>query len=115
MGTGNNNVVTASSNGNRWFSIVGNNGMCITTYEYRMIEAIRKLIMVTVMEFDNAESARGYAYSAYAGRFFMRNNHLGVVPQLPIHFPAECLWIDPDFEAREGNRGISGYFPGLPV
>lgn len=110
-----NNVVMANTNGSRWFSIVGNNGMCITAQEFRLLEAIRKLTLVTVMEFSDTESARGYAYAAYLGRFFMRNNHLGIVPQLPLNLPAECLWMDPDYEAREGNRGISGYFPGIAV
>ena len=108
-------VANSTTIENRWFAIVGNNGMCITEQEFRLIEAIRALKMVAVMEFGTEGAARTYVYAAYNGRFVMRNNHLGIAPQMPVHLPAECLWVDPDYEAREGERGGAGYFPGIPV
>ena len=113
-----NDIVNFANEGTqpRWFAVVGNNGVCITTQEFRLIEALRALKCVAIMEFIDEGRARQYVYAAYVSRFFMRNSHLGITPSMPIHLPAEVVWVEEDYETREGNYNLQNqYFPGIPV
>ena len=47
---------------NRWFGITGDNGMCITFQEGHLIEAIRALINVEIVECPNELVARNLVY-----------------------------------------------------
>lgn len=93
----------------RWFSNVGDNGMCITTQEIHLVEAIRMLIRVEMTECPNETIARNMAYQKYVSRFFMRNNAYGVQPELPVNLPAEMIWIDKNYEKRELHLKSNDY------
>ncbi|MBR3723368.1 MAG: hypothetical protein IKN12_11520 [Selenomonadaceae bacterium] len=88
----------------RWFGIVGDNGFCVTRHEFRIIEAIRLIKNISIKEFFDENSAKQRVYYTYTSRFMSRNFNFGIQPQVPIGVPAELVWIDPDFEAREGKR-----------
>lgn len=85
----------------RWFSIVGNNGLCFTDNDYYVISALRKLVSCEIMEVANENQAKLYAYERYVAKFFGNNNNLGIQVQLPINLPPNTLWIDKDYEIRE--------------
>lgn len=91
----------AISKSERWFGIVGENGMCLTKYPFYVIEALQKLILCEVMEFVSESQARLYACERYIARFFSRNYHLGIQPYVPMNLPPNTLWIDNDYENRE--------------
>lgn len=98
----------------RWFAVCGDNGFAFTTQEFVIVSGIRKLRNVSIMEFQNRELASYYARAAYVSRFMMRNYSLAIAPQIIINQPADYLWIDPDFEAREGGKNML-YFPGISM
>lgn len=85
----------------RYFAIVGANGVCVTSQEFMLVEATRKLFNVQITEFPDAEMARSFVYKTYCGNFFARNYHLGITMTIPMALPTEFLWIDPDYENRE--------------
>ena len=107
-------AITASFDEERYWSIVGDNGFGMACHEAVLIEGIRKFRNVSIMEFPSEELARRYAYAAYFCRFVMRNAQSGISPKIPVNLPMNQLFIDPDFEAREGNRHLA-YFPGIPL
>ena len=96
----------------RWFAIVGDNGMGFTSSEGVVLEGLKMLKNVTVMQMPNLDSARNYSFNAYASRFLMRNLHAGVYPVVPINLSPDYIFIDSDFEKREGQKTV-GYFPAL--
>ena len=113
MSTKNSGVVSAMGNvpfnnldiskPERWFSIVGDNGMCLTKYPFYVIEALQKLIFCEVIEVSSESQARRYACERYIARFFSRNQNLGIQPCVPMNLPPDTLWVDNDYENRE-NR-----------
>lgn len=98
----------------RYWAIVGDNGFGITCFDGVVLEAIQRFRNLSVMEFSTEEMARRYAFAAYYNRFVMRNFMAGAPPKIPVNLPLDCLFFDPDFEAREGNRRQL-YFPGIPM
>ena len=96
----------------KWYAIIGDNGFCYTTSDVDIVNALKVLHRVTIIELQNQDLARDYSYCAYAGRWFMRNSWMGKGIQLPLNLPPEYLFVDPEFEAREGGRNLP-YFPGL--
>lgn len=86
---------------NRWFGITGDNGMCITFQEGHLIEAIRALINVEIVECPNELVARNLVYKNYISRFIMRNSAYGIAPKLPANLPTELLWVDKNYDERE--------------
>lgn len=96
----------------RWFAIVGDNGLGFTSSEGVVLEGLQLLKNVTVMQMPSLDAARNYSFNAYASRFLMRNFHAGVYPIVPINLSADYIFVDPDFERREGQKTV-GYFPAL--
>lgn len=107
------NMLQAEVEGRYW-AIVGDNGFGITCFDGVVLEAIQRFRNLSVMEFSTEEMARRYAFAAYYNRFIMRNFMAGAPPKIPVNLPLDCLFFDPDFEAREGNRRQL-YFPGIPM
>ena len=110
----NDQMESASMPTQRWWSVVGDNGFGITCLEFVVIEGLRMFKNVSIMEMPSEELARKYAFTAYVGRFYMRNAGRGVAVNFPTNLPANNLFCDPDFLKREGNIQMS-YFPGIPV
>ena len=96
----------------KWYAVVGDNGFGYVSSEVDIIDSLRKLLHVTVIQMANQDDARHYAYCAYASRWFMRNGWMGQQIELPINLPSDYLYIDPKFEEREGGRQLP-YFPAL--
>lgn len=109
-----NATITASFDRERYWSIVGDNGFGVVSHEAVLIEGVRKFGNVSIMELPSEEMARRYAYAAYYSRFVMRNAQCGISAKMPVNLPINQLFIDPDFEEREGNRHLT-YFPGIPI
>lgn len=97
------------------YSIVGNNGMAVTTSDATILEALHSFVYATVTEFPSVEAAVQYAYSAYYSRFMMRNYNRGIIPLVPRELPLDYIFIDPDYATREGEKPAQVPFPGLPV
>ncbi len=95
-----------------WFAVVGDNGFGYVSSEVDIVEAVRKLRQLVVVQLPNQESARNYAYSAYAGRWFMRNAWAAVSIKLPANLPPDYIFLDPEFEKREGGKTLP-FFPAL--
>ncbi len=96
----------------KWFAVVGDNGFGYTSSDAEIVESLRKLHRVTVFELPNQDFARYYAYNAYAARWFMRNTCFGKSIELPVNLPPDYIFVDQDFEQREGGRTVP-YFPAL--
>lgn len=85
----------------RWFSIIGDNGLCFTNNDYYVISALRKLVSCEIMEVANETQAKRYAYERYVAKFLGKNSNFGIQVQLPINLPPNTLWVDNDYEIRE--------------
>lgn len=96
----------------KWYAIVGDNGFGYVSSEVDIIEGLRKLHHATIFELPSQDAARQYAYCAYSARWFMRNSWMGNGLELPVNLPGDYLYIDPQFEAREGGKQLP-YFPAL--
>ena len=107
------NVIQAEVE-DRYWALVGDNGFGITCFDGIVLDAIQRFLNISVMEMPSEEMARRYAYSAYYGRFIMRNFMTGALAKMPVNLPLDYLFFDPDFEEREGNRRQL-YFPGIPM
>lgn len=98
----------------RYYAVVGDNGYAFTTMDGLIIEAVRVLRNVSIMEMPDELSAQRYAVAAYCNRYIMRNFSLGGYPMIPLNLPVDELYIDEDFDKREGEKCLS-YFPGIPM
>lgn len=96
----------------KWFALIGDNGFGYTSSEAEIIEALRSLHRPSVIFLPNQDSARAYALNAYAARWFMRNGWMGQQITIPVNLPPDYLYLDPEYEAREGGRQLP-YFPAL--
>lgn len=106
-----NNV--ANNEMKRFYVIAGDNGFGVFTTEAGILDAVRKLHRITVTELTDEQFALQYGVAAYCNRFIMRNYTRGIAPMLPINMPVDVLYIDEDYEQREGNRIKGPFFPGL--
>lgn len=87
----------------RVFTVVGDNGMGISD-EYSLDSIIAAgLVNVEIQEFNNVYSAVRYAIGQYCARFIARNYHLNIAPSYPGSLNLNQVFIDPDFEKREGR------------
>lgn len=98
----------------RYFAVVGDNGFGYTTSDGVVLEAMGKLKNLTVTELSSEQIAYQYAVCAYASRFMMRNHVNGIGASVPMYLPPDELFIEADFEKREGSKALS-YFPGIPM
>lgn len=99
---------------NRYFAIVGDDGFCYTNAIGVVMEAFNKMHNVSIMEFSNGTTAYQYAVCAYCSRFFMRNFKQSIPPCVPLNLPINALFIDENFQAREGDS-VQPYFPGISI
>ena len=106
-----NNIVDIS---NRYFAIVGDEGFTYTNSIGVVMEAFGKLNNVSIMELSNETLAYQYAMCSYCGRFMMRNFEQSVQPCVPLNLPLNALFIDENFQAREGDS-VQPYFPGISI
>ena len=98
----------------RYFAVVGDNGFGYITSDGVVLESMRKLKNLTVMEMPSETIAYQYAVCAYVSRFVMRNYANGIGASVPMYLPPDELFIEADFEQREGSKALS-YFPGIPM
>lgn len=95
-----------------WYAVIGDNGFGYTASDVDIVNALKTLHRVAIIQLPNQDLAKAYSYCAYTGRWFMRNGWMGKGIQLPLNLPPEYLYIDPEYEAREGGRNLP-YFPAL--
>ena len=96
----------------KWYAIIGDNGFGYVSSEVDIVDGLRTLYRATLFQMPDQAAARHYAYCAYAGRWFMRNGWMGMQMQIPTNVPTGYLYVDPEFEAREGGKELP-FFPAL--
>ena len=82
------------------YSCVGENGMFCTRHLLHVCEGLNCLVNPEVKMFNSECEARKFSYTRYLERFFERNNNFSIVSICPRDFPAEYIWLDVNYEAR---------------
>ena len=90
----------------RYFAIVGDNGLLVTEYPLHATEGIICLKNVECKEFSSEFEAKKFAYITYLKKYFIQYRR---VPKKLKDFPTEYLWLNEPKTLKKSAHWITDY------
>ena len=90
----------------RYFAVVGDNGVLVTKYPLHATEGILCLKNVELAEFSSEFEAKKFAYTTYVKKYFIQYHR---VPKNLKDFPTEYLWLSESKTLKKSAHWITDY------